>query len=235
MRRFLLGTKRWFKERLYFVKRGQATKHQFYKRSKKVAHFYIWQMLWEAGYPPTPTPTPTYLASSWRCNCHLFAYHRGSLVEQFATQNSVQLKVAVSSFLQNRGDISYTNFILRNYTVCANFGQVRGTWTDQAAVAGHPHWSVTWLSLATPSKHEDIWMRFIPLHIKQISGHFYLPRNTTIYFTQQFSTMLHVQVCTTIFKHVHLCLKMIVQTETCSSVEHCCIKQFPLRVNINCY
>jgi hypothetical protein len=31
--------------RAYFVKRGQPTKYQFYMRSKKVALFYVRQML----------------------------------------------------------------------------------------------------------------------------------------------------------------------------------------------
>jgi hypothetical protein len=37
---------------LYFVNRGQPTKHHFYRRSKKIAPFYILHMLWELGYPP---------------------------------------------------------------------------------------------------------------------------------------------------------------------------------------
>jgi len=36
----------------YFVKRGQPTKHQFYRRSKKVEPLYMWQMLCEVEYSP---------------------------------------------------------------------------------------------------------------------------------------------------------------------------------------
>jgi hypothetical protein len=43
------------KKRAYrpsFIKRRQPTKYQFYRRSKKMAPLYIWQMLWQVGYPP---------------------------------------------------------------------------------------------------------------------------------------------------------------------------------------
>ena len=36
--------------RKYFVKMEQHTKYQFHRSSKKVAPFYIWQMLLEVGY-----------------------------------------------------------------------------------------------------------------------------------------------------------------------------------------
>jgi hypothetical protein len=36
----------------YFVKREQPAKYQFYTRSKKVAQFYLRQMLSEVRYPP---------------------------------------------------------------------------------------------------------------------------------------------------------------------------------------
>jgi len=35
-----------------FVKRGQLTKYQCYRRSKEVALFYTWQTLWEVWYFP---------------------------------------------------------------------------------------------------------------------------------------------------------------------------------------
>lgn len=37
----------------YFVKRGQPPNCQFYRKSKKMAPFYILQMLREVGYPPS--------------------------------------------------------------------------------------------------------------------------------------------------------------------------------------
>jgi hypothetical protein len=37
--------------------------------------------------------------------CRPFAYHTKPLLELFATLNSIQLKVAVSPFLKNRGNI----------------------------------------------------------------------------------------------------------------------------------
>jgi hypothetical protein len=37
--------------RPYSVKRVQPTKHQFYRRSKKMAPFYLLQILREVGYP----------------------------------------------------------------------------------------------------------------------------------------------------------------------------------------
>jgi hypothetical protein len=49
--------------------------------------------------------SPTCLGYSWRWSCQLFTYHRGPLVEWFTTHNSIYLKVAISPFLQNRGDI----------------------------------------------------------------------------------------------------------------------------------
>jgi hypothetical protein len=45
----------------YFVKWGQPTKHQFYRRNKRVGPFYIWQRLWEVGWF-----SPTYLGYSSR-------------------------------------------------------------------------------------------------------------------------------------------------------------------------
>jgi hypothetical protein len=36
---------------------------------------------------------------------HLFTYHRGPLAEWFATHHSDYVKVAGSSFLQNRGEL----------------------------------------------------------------------------------------------------------------------------------
>jgi len=41
---------------------------------------------------------PTYTGYSCRWSCHLFTYHRGPLVERFATHNSIYFKVAVSLF-----------------------------------------------------------------------------------------------------------------------------------------
>jgi hypothetical protein len=44
------GETQWLIHRPYFVKMGQLTKRQFYKRRKHAAPFYTLQMLWEVGY-----------------------------------------------------------------------------------------------------------------------------------------------------------------------------------------
>jgi hypothetical protein len=58
-----------------FVKRGQPTIYQFYRRSKKVAPF---EHITNALRGRT---SPTYLGYSSRSSCHLFQYHRRLLLE----------------------------------------------------------------------------------------------------------------------------------------------------------
>jgi hypothetical protein len=62
-----------------FVKRGQPTIYQFYRRSKQVVPIYILQML-------RSRISPAYVGYSWKWTCH-----------------SIYLRVAVSPFSQNRG------------------------------------------------------------------------------------------------------------------------------------
>jgi hypothetical protein len=80
----------WTACRPYFVKRGQPIKYQFYKWSKNVAPFYIWQKFWGVRFPPPP---PNYLCYSWRWSDLFFTYHTAT-ISWFPTRNSVLQKMS---------------------------------------------------------------------------------------------------------------------------------------------
>jgi hypothetical protein len=79
-------------------------KHQFCRKSRKVAQFHTWQD--KLTNALTGRISPLVFAILEYGIVIFFTYHGGPLVERFVTHNSVKLKVAVTSFLQNRGDVS---------------------------------------------------------------------------------------------------------------------------------
>jgi hypothetical protein len=89
---------------LYFVKRGQATKYQCYRTGKKMAPFYVWQMLLEVGYPSR-------ILVILEDAVVTFYIPQRTISWMIPTHNSLYLKVAISPFLQKSGAIMQHSFL----------------------------------------------------------------------------------------------------------------------------